>query len=108
MGRSSCRLLAHRDILQCRSSLSANGGIAEVEGWVGPAASVANDPKRASGRDDGCMSRFAQPAKALEHDPDPDADLLAAIRRNQADLMVSSPCSNVGDTNQCALHREPQ
>jgi len=34
-----------RDILQCRSSLSANGGIAEVEGWVGPAASVANDPK---------------------------------------------------------------
>jgi len=41
-------LLAHRDILQRRSSLSANGGIAEVEGWVGPAASVANDPKPTS------------------------------------------------------------
>jgi hypothetical protein len=26
----------------------------------------------------------------------------------QTDLMVSSPCSNVGDTNQCVLHREPR
>jgi len=50
-------------------------------------------PKQASGRDVGCMSRFVQPAKALlEHDPDPDADLLA-MRRNRADLMVSSACS---------------
>jgi hypothetical protein len=40
-----CRFVTHRDILQCRLSLSANGGTAEVEGWAGPAVPVAFDPE---------------------------------------------------------------
>ena len=82
--------MAHRDILQRHAISVAKGDIADIGRRPSVAEGGAFDPKRATGGDEGCMSRFVQPAKTLEHDPDPDADLLATILRNQADLMVSS------------------
>jgi hypothetical protein len=41
-----CRMLALRGILHRRVVSVASEAIAEVEGWVGPAALVATDPSR--------------------------------------------------------------